>query len=123
VAEFIRKDATRRTGADTLTISGFATGSSPTTIRYGSGGYSVFGYTHIVTGATLNISFTVEGSVGDSARWTKLTAITTGSTAGSGVINTTAGLVVDNIRITSTANNATTTSPNPLLTVTVVPSV
>jgi len=123
MAEFIRKDATRRTGAANLTISGTATGSSTEVLRYGSGGYALFGYSHIVSGATLNISFTVEGSVGGSDRWSKLTAITTGSTAGSGVINTTAGLVVDNVRITSTANLFTSTSPNPLLTVTVVPSV
>jgi len=123
MAEFIRRDAVRRTSAKALTISGTATGSSTETLKYGAGGYDAFGYTHVVTGATLNISFTVEGSVGDSARWSKLTAITTGSTVGSGVINTTAALIVDNIRITSTANLFTSTSPNPVLTVTVVPKV
>lgn len=118
----IRQDASRRTGSRTLTISGTATGSSTDSIQYGTGGYSVFGYQHLLTGATKNISFTIQGSVGNSSIWAKLTAITTASTSWSGVINTTAALVVDQLRVTST-DNLTSSSESAVLSVVITPSV
>ncbi len=73
MAEFIRKDATRRTGAATLTISGTATGESTGTIRYGSGGYGNFGIAHQVVNSTLATTgnFTVQGRITGSTFWTK----------------------------------------------------
>ena len=124
MADFIRKDATRRTGAATLTISGTATGESTGTIRYGSGGYGNFGIAHKVVNSTLATTgnFTVQGRITGSTFWTKLTALITPSTAGA-LIASTASLIVDQIRIQSTANTATSTGDTVVLSVSVVPSV
>lgn len=103
----------------TLTISGTATGSSTDNIVYGQG-YSNFGLIHVTSGSTKNMSFTLQGSIGETGVWTKLMAITTGSTAGA-MMNSTAALIVDRVRITSTANLTTSTGHE--LSVTVVPLV
>ena len=124
MAEFIRRNATRRTGAQTLTISGTATGESTATIRYGSGGYQNFGIAHKVVNSTLATTgnFRVQGSIGDSTVWVNLIVATAPSTGGA-VINSTAALTVDKIRIQSTANTGTSTGDVVVLSVTVVPQV
>ena len=100
-----------------LTITGTATGESTDTVVYGEG-YANFGIVHVTSGSTKNMSFTVQGSIGVTDVWSNLIAITTGSTSGL-MVSSTAGLIVDRVRVQSTVNLTTSTAH--VLTVTVLP--
>ena len=109
-----------RSPSRVLFINGTATGTSTDTIVYGQGGYSDFGLVQVTSGSTKNMSFRVEGNIGESTTWTSLIAITTGSTSGV-LVNTTAGLIVDRLRLNSTVN--LTTSTGHKLSVFIVPQI
>ncbi len=108
-----------RTTPQTLTISGTATGESTDTVVYGEG-YKNFGIVQVTSGSTKNMVFTVQGSIGVTNIWSNLIAITTGSTSGV-LINSTAELIVDRVRLRSTANLTTSTAH--VLTVTLLPEI
>lgn len=81
-------------------VAYFGTGMSAATLYYKN------------PGSTLNIAVKMQGTIGNSAVWSDLCAATTLSTGASGgVINSTATLTFDAVRIACTANafNSTNT--------------
>ncbi len=94
---------------------GTATGSSTDFIMYGAG-YREFGVASVMSGTTKDVTFAIEGSIGEAGAWTALMAgdVASTTTAVSGLtgwafVNTTVAQVVDRVRITVSANTSTST--------------
>lgn len=87
-----------------------ATGTDASTdfIMYGTG-YDTFGVATVMAGTTKDVTVALQGTIGDSTSWTALMAGDVATTGAWAMVNTTAGLVVDRVRLGLTGNDSTST--------------